>query len=579
MAPSIRGRARALHELLDALRRPADVLGHDTSIEEEESFRDQYVAVLDVIERVLTTDIDPLTRVSIRGGLHQAARSTLLSWKKERMQKLAQTVTETSVTRLVRALGPTFKDWEAERYSIAEYGEQQAAHVRAVVDELVQDHQQPAQLADTIMAISGLYHAAEMVSEPGPLLHDLAQRHPEIAVDVARCYIQKMIAGGDSKPTGLPVLLAGLRHQRRAEYEEMLREMSDASQSALRRDAADALVRIGDAEARSPLELDVSRRLLRDADISVVRSAIWGLAFAEIRQTEQLLATVELRGDIVAAELLAKVWAFRSAGQRPSPDERTVQHLLRELLEVPDLGRAQWDIDTLLVSLAPLHSEAVVDFLLARLARQRRDRAARTTVDFSRGYDAIPYQGFSGLQEALRESPGYDAIIERLCVAVPSLEDSGDDAHGRREDIREVLRLLGQWDEALERIVRRWMTDGDCARLRAGAVVFQARPRDFVITQVSFIADVLQFLERCDDETRGIIGRAIESAAFANDYSVRTVGELDPVTLRIASEAEAHATRFSEAGMSAAARFYEGLARLAKEVLEREQRWNRARAT
>jgi hypothetical protein len=579
IAPSIRGRARALHELLDALRRPDNVLGHTTSIEEEESFRDQYVAVLDAIERVLKEDVDPLTRVSIRGGLHQGARFTLLPWKKKRMQELAQTVTESSATRLVRALGPRFKDWDSELHSFAEYEEQQAAHVRSVVDELVQGHQQPAQLAETLMAISELYDAAETAGEPGPLLHNLAQRYPEIAVDVARRYVQESLTGGDDCPAGLPVLLAGLRHQRRAEYEELLCDMSSAGHAALRRDAAGALARIGDAEARTELELDVSRRLLRDVDISVVRSAIWGLTFAELGQTEQLLAAVELRGDVLAAEQLAEVWAMRSEGQRPRPDERTVQHLLRELTEVPDLGRAQWNIDTLLVSLARLHPVAVVDFLLVRLSRERSDRAARTTVDFGRHYDAIPYQGFSGLQEALRESNGYDAIIERLCVALPSPEDSSEDADGRRENVREVLQFLGQWDEVFERIVRRWLTDGDCVRLLTGAVLFEARPRDFVITQANLIADVLQFVERCGDEIRDIIWRAIERAAFANNYTIRTIGELDPVTLRIASEAEAHATRFSEAGMSAAARFYAGLARLAKEALEREQSWSRVRAT
>src|SRR5690606_36039827 len=172
----------------------------------------------------------------------------------------------------------------------------------------------------------------------------------------------------------------------------------------------------------------------------------------------------------------------------------------------------------------------IVRFLLARVGRERVDRASRTDFSMRSSYDAIPFQGFSGLRESLRATEEYDSLIEELCDALMN----GMNNEGTvRDDARVVLGQLGPWDDTFERVVKRWIESRDCRRLRASALLFEERPRNFAIVHSAFVAELLEAANACGLETYEPLVQSIENATFANDYYARGEGTPHPVTLRI----------------------------------------------
>lgn len=91
-----------------------------------------------------------------------------------------------------------------------------------------------------------------------------------------------------------------------------------------------------------------------------------------------------------------------------------MEHLLNELTEVYDLGRAQYEISAMLCSLALDRPHSVLDFLIER-GRREEAMWRREVWDFSQEQsDAVPYNGFAGLQEALQKSAEYESIFDHF---------------------------------------------------------------------------------------------------------------------------------------------------------------------
>ena len=563
----VRGRHLALGQLLDALHRPDGALGHEVSTEEEESFRDQYLATLDAIERLVRRGLDPLALVAIRTDLRSSARFTLLPWKAERMRAVAAMVEESSATRLISALAHSFKEWDPEQDSHEDHERRWIATVRETVAELVNQSGPAETVALTLGNACDLYNAAGAEYEPGFLLHTLAEGYPEIAREIAVWSLRKTAAGEAAHPEWLTPLLGALRTKRPDVYTDLLKHAAASEEPKLRQVAAAAVYRVLGESRRSNLELEVIRRLMADPDLNVVRTALASLAFTDVEQVDPLLSAVRLHGDIGAAERLAEAWAMRREERLPNPDEATTRHLLSELTLVPDLGRAQWDVSRMVAAMACHYPEAIIDFLTARVVREHA-WIAEEEFDLKARYDAIPYRGFEGLQESLRKSERYEEIIERL---LQSLNRSLDGVIVRNDVAHAVLSTMDQWDDVLERMVRRWIDARECERLRNSGLLFEQMSRDFVLRNRLLVADLLEAVEACGQEIRLSIERSLELSAFGDDVVVRTVGEPHPVTLRLASEAEAAAPDLSMQGRAIGAAFYSHVAERARKELEVER--------
>jgi hypothetical protein len=562
------GRHQALAQLHNALRRPFGSLGHAVSADEEESFREQYTAVFDAIERLIQRGTDALGLVSIRSELNSAAQFTLLTWKAERLRKIAASIQESRATRLVIALSYGMRDWYPDRATYEERERQLAAMRRLAVEELVQAGETADGVARTLAAECDVHEAAKAHYQPGHVLWHLVQQHPDIAVGVGRWVIAGADSGDSRYAKWLPPLLAALRVAKPTEYQALLRQAAASHWPDLRWAAAAALTRVQGDRRRTPSEFELLRALLADQDLVVVRSALASLPYLDIDQTESLLPEVSLHGDESAAERLADAWAMAENDQHPMVDAATAARLLGELTEVPDLSR-DWHVARMLAVVAQHHPQAIVDFLCERVRRERTSWAELRADELLSRYDAIPLHGFPGVSEALRATAEYDAILERLLSPLWTTE-AGDTE--RKAVALEVLRTLGGWDAELDRIVRRWIAAGDCERLRFSATLFGQLPRTFIVTDHTLVGALLSAMDRCPPGSRSLIEQALERAAFGNDFVVRTVGEPHPVTASIAEKSDALAAQFEENGHHVAASFYLRIAQRAREEIATDQR-------
>jgi hypothetical protein len=438
----------------------------------------------------------------------------------------------------------------------------------AVADELASEGASPSDVAQKLADACDHYDTAKTSYDQRRLLHVIAERHADLARDVATWCLERSLAGDGGHPEWLPALLGPMREARPEEYESLLRRAAAANVEVLRRAAAAALYRPFGGPARSPLELELTRAFLTDADMIVVRTALASMAFMELEQVVPLLSLIQLRGEPAAAHALADAWSLRSGEESPAPDEKTCKHIFAELLEVPDLGAAQWDVSRMLAALARLHPEATLDFLSARVERERKQWATNEDFPLTGRYDAIPYSGFEGLQDALRGSGRYETVMERL---ISSLTTIVDGKAVRNETAHTVLGALGGWDEVLEKIVRGWIATGACDKLVMGSSLFEGMRRDFAIGNKDFVAALLDASESCGPRVRATIEGAIETSVFSNDFVVRTVGEPHPMTSRIATEAETIAAEMSAAGVTRAAAFFSRIAKRAREDLDEER--------
>ncbi|HEY0929648.1 MAG TPA: hypothetical protein VGE27_06985 [Gemmatimonas sp.] len=564
----------ALRVLLNALECQRGTLGHEVTEDEEEAFRDQFTAILDVFDVIVRSRVDPVAMLLIRTRLHIAAHHTHLDWKASRMREVAATVPDDEDTRLARALGYFNSDWHVADRSVEEEMAADEENRIRVAKELAAGTPVVPLLVARLGAMCEAWMAARDSCDASPLMYSLASHDPALALALARHLLEHAAELATPQVEWLSSLLTALRPKDTSGYGGLLEDASAHDDRRVRAAAAWSMARVLGARQRFPSEMVVLRRLLRDAELVVSRAAIRALAVMEAAQVELLLGDVQVHGDRVAARNLADTWGMRRRDDTiPILDDVTATHLLGELVPVPDFGQAETSIGLMLSAIAETFPHRILDFLDARIRREHMFRAERASegriLDFSRDdYDAIPYRGFDGLQDAFERSPDYVGVIERVLGALGTVVD-GSLVHDAAA--HDVLRNFGRWDGVLEEVLRGWMTRGDHDMLVRASPLFSRLTANFVLDQHPLMADLLEFLDACEPSVKATVTNAMIEGAFSGPPVARSVGTPSLVLSRVADGAALHAEFYAAAGRPRVHAFYAELTTQAREQLERER--------
>lgn len=574
LSGDVRERHAALPVLLNAVGCQRGTFGHELTEQEEAEFEDQFAAILDVLEDVVEQGTDPVAMLLIRTRLHMAAYQTHLDWKALRMREIAASVLDNEDTRLARALAHFNTHWESFERSIEEDMAADEDNRARVAVELAAGYPASSSLAVRLGTVCEAWVAAREFCDASPLLHRLATQDGALATALAQHLLEVATASPTVQIEWLISLLRTIRNQDSDSYDDLLIAASTHIDKRVRAAAAGSMEQVLGDNRRSSNELVVLRSLLRDRELVVARASIRALTFMEVDEINSLLGDVQLHADRVAAGNLSDIWHMRRRGKPiPRPDEATVQRLLAQIVSVPNFRRSEPSIGEMLSTLAELYPHDVLNFLDARVREEHRLRAERQRqgqiLDLSDdSYDAIPYGGFEGLQDAFERSPDYVGVIRRVLGALGSVVDGVVTHDAAAHD---VLSSFRRWDSVLEDVLRGWMMGKDRDMLVRSASLFTQLGSTFVLEHHSLVADLLEFLEECEPATRTTVTKALMDGALSGPPIPRAVGTPSPMMTGIEAGAESLAKVYAGVNRPQACRFYEDLSELARECLRRER--------
>lgn len=581
LSGDVRERHAALPVLLTALACQRGTFGHEVTEEEEAEFGDQFAEILDVLEDVVAKMKDPVAMLLIRTRLHMAAHQTHLEWKALRMREIAASVPDNEDTRLARALAHFNTHWESFDRSIEENMATDEENRARVAVELAAGYPASSSLAVRLGTVCEAWFAARGSCDASPLLHRLATQDGALATALAQHLLEEATAFPRFQIEWLISLLRTIRNQDSDSYNDLLTAASTHTDQRVRAAAAVSMVQVLGDNRRSPNEVAVLRSLLRDRELVVARASIRALTCMEVDEVNSLLGDVQLHADRVAAGNLADIWYMRSRGEPvPRPDEATVQSLLTQLVSVSNFRGAEPSIGVMLSSLAELYPHHVLDFLTGRVHEERRLRAERQSNESILGlsddsYDAIPYGGFEGLQDAFERSSDYVGVIRRVLASLGAVVN-GTLVHD--PTAHDVLSNFGRWDRALEEILRSSMFAGDFDMIVRSSSLFSRLTASFVLDEHALVGDLLEFLNGAEAATRVAVTKALSDGAFSGPPIVRSVGTPSATLVRVAESAASLAERYAGDGRPLVQAFYEELSREAQRRLKNERERDAAAA-
>lgn len=570
-----RERHQALAVLLGALHCQNGTLGHEVTKDEEAAFGTQFSSILDVLEEMVRSCDDPVAMVLIRTRLHRLARHTLLDWIAKRMRTIAASVADDESTRLARALGYFNSDWDVQGRSVNEGMAVDEDNRTLVAKEIIAARSDAPSLVEQLGDVSEAWIAARESCDASPLLYSITSMDVGVGAELADYLLEHAANLASSRVEWLIGLLAAIRLRDTVGYESLLKRASTHGDRRVRMAAALSMARPRDDNSRSKEELSAVQRLLQDQELTVARAAILALTYVDAEQVASLLGDVQLHGDQVAASHLANVWGVRRANDAlPRMTEAAAQHLLVQLVPVPSFHDAETSVSEMLAVLAEMYPHRVLDFLDARVREEHRRRAERQDngqiFDLSRdSYDAIPYRGFDGLQDAFERSPEYLGVIRRVLGSLGVVVD-GILVHDAAA--HDVLGSFSRWDSVLEDVIRGWMMEKDHDMLVRSSSLFAKLDASFVLEQHPLVADLLEFLGDCEPVIDSSVTVALTDGAFSGPPIVRSIGTPSPMLTRIEQGAGALAEFYAGVGRPRVCSFYMNLAGLARGRLESERK-------
>lgn len=559
LGPEPRGRIWAVEGLLEALQPPESQFGHVVTDEEEGGFRLQYEAAFNAIERIAAESEDALVRVKLRDGLQWVPRRTRLAWKQESARQLIDRLPENEEMVRVRVWGRLFREsFQVPAQGYERIRELREELTRQTASGLLREAGDAQGIIDYIVAEHSRFQSAHMRAEPGYLLAAIAEARPDIAVELA-----DWIVDADEGSSGvafapwLPVLLMMLREKRVEDYARLLGRALSSGRSDLRWSAAGTLARVGDPQWNDQ-ERSHARTLLADANPRVRAEAVEAIGRIPAGQRAEFVESIEIGGDPGVARAVAELWAYRPAEDRVRISEKEAKRILDALVELPDLGHPQGELDQMLAVFARWHPLHVLEFILERAARET-DNAAHAGEDGYARYDAVPYTGFQGVWGALQGAAEYPAIVRRLLEALA--EETRRSSVSWVRGTMDVVRRIMLWDNEVERAIREWMDAGKCEEVALVDALLSDQPSLFVVDHRDFLTDLLIWARGCRPEERERIERALLTSTLRT-IQARRRGEVNELDLRLRDQARGIAEELARgaADRRPAAAFFETVA-------------------
>jgi hypothetical protein len=570
MSADARGRHLALKALLHALERPDRSYGHVVSQGEEQRFREQYDAALVSLTRVVNSSPTPLMRVRIKLELRRKARHTLVPGLGAAMIALYDSISETSDTERVRAIGNGMTDfgpgesWETRRDALQQLRGR-------VVDSLANSTaaDDAWQALDVTCAD---FDAAGEGYTAGYVLWDLTTRYPSVGGAILARLLMRAENGDVIRADWLPSLLAPFRDMDHAYFQATLTRAGASDHWSVRRGAALSLNRNLAVVEWTAAETAVIRALLADDSGEVRSAAVAALSATSAATAATLLGDIRVGADVEIAKHVGNLWENRGSDDAPILTEDTARGLLTQLVEVRDLGSAQYELSSFLATTSRQFPGLVVDFLIDRVTREfsSLDESDFTYAD---RYDAIPYDGFAGIQEGLRDSGLYETVLERILRTVQEIPS---DEWQLREKMSQLFDVIGDWDPRFEDVLLGWARSRDCDRLGSAALLFEHLRRDFVLSARSFVEELFVTSANCSEAIRARLADGLERGALRSSSVGLHIGEIDPVQSQLATHGASIAAEIRAAGASAeVAELYERIAVSAQGAVDRAVRRGR----
>jgi hypothetical protein len=548
-----RGRVLAAQELLAALNPPSSELGHEVTRKEQEEWRPQYEAALAALERVLAASSDPHVRMTVKDELIRTIRRSRLPWLRARARRVRMSIDETAAMMHARVVA-----WKFGHDPWLEHRGTRARRAKGLARGVITQVGGPdaGGFVEFLRFQCASLAAAGLDSREAPLLENLVEMRSDLAVGTA-AWVLEPRPGDRVYAEWLPSLLTGLSQHQPEAYSLLLEAAAGDPRAEVRHTAAVTLHHAG-RRGISAAEVALARALLRDSDRRVRTAMIDALFSFPATLAGELIGLVALEGDQSMASAVGQLW-FRPAGDEPLLSDATAERLLRQLIEVPDVGDQHGGIERMVVAAATRWPVFVVDLLLQRVRREVASRSHYGEPGHVR-YEAVPYPGWRGVWDGLRAAPGFPAALRRF-------RDAFREMHDELEDTAiDLVRDLVAWDAELEAVLREWIVNENPEEIRALGSFLEGLGPTMVLDHPTFVTDTLAAATALGHDVELHIRSALVRSASRQHRPViaRWVGEIDELDVRL----EAEARRFAE-GLPSGGSLHGVYATVAAEAAER----------
>jgi hypothetical protein len=522
-APDLRVAVDAVALLEGFLREPVAFFGRTVPDGISESWRDEQLAVLDVLRQAAETGgLHPLTALRARQAVAWQARRGSAAVREAARQAWQVITDRYQLDLLIELSGsPAIDDEDLD----ADPFDHEARRVRAdnrrdrLIDQLLAEDAS-AELLDRLEDLCDLLgRAGKGPANPAPLLWSLGERDPERGAELAELLAQ---APDRSFTSALRPLLAALVAVAAKRAVEIAHAALDDGSAVKARAVAGGWTwppwAWSDQELRGVFD-----RLVCHGDPitrSTAMDRLRTLAHDDPAAATATVLAVRIDSSIVAEAVATLLVELHDRGH-PLKDPAAVSRILHSLTPLPDLGR-YW-VGELLRRLAQAHLLAVTKFLLDRI-----DLACDQAEDTDR-LEAVPF-GWTAVPEGQRAAdlPGAAEALRLVRDAV--LEP--DWAHEWWTPQLFAALADGYGEPALD-VLCEFIVAGDEAHVLASAQLLREAPHGFVLQRVSFVAEFLAAARGIGADCLSEAEGALRASAFGG-VRTRTPGEPDPeaVTLR-----------------------------------------------
>lgn len=500
---------RAVQSLEQALRGPEPLFEMKISDDEMGLWNPEQLRVLGAISDVAKQTSSSIVQIEIKKSLRRQAKHGFSESVKARATEIIDSVADSYELRLTRFLMEDwFHDVEPEdsknpESSYAAYDARMAEERNDVATRFAREH------PDARDAINELAERLEAIETSGTrpqsrfFMLALADLDAKYATEMCDALIEAPI---DPVSRHFSAFLASSRRL------DALAALKIADRAVRTKDAALCLA-VAErytwndwAETAFEGELHLIRRLLRDDDMWIRRTAVSSLAplgRVDSRAAIELALKVEVGEATVVANALATMLqaGFGVPCEELSDDE--IRTILRKLSAIPELN--DHAIQNFIKFACTKCPKDVVKLLLDRVD------------DFEgkgSGYAPVPYLGFRHALETLPESTEYEGLLRQIrnhkCVGnigrffwLPRLYSTVSSGFGPTS-----LRVLGEWIDS-----------GDRKKLEGASNLLQDAGQELVLENVEFVANFIERAHALGETCYRKVAGALEGAAVSGTSS------------------------------------------------------------
>jgi len=352
--------------------------------------------------------------------------------------------------------------------------------------------------------------------EPRSLLAFLAGHSPTRAAGLVRWML-----GNPERPLagGLHTLLTGLRRAIPEALTTALRALEQGD-VAERRQLAGYLADGSWFEDATSQELDLLRRLLRDADVPVRANGLLAvLRYGRVDRSEAI--ELALGADLGTHAQLADYFSQTFRDEHAELSEAQARLALEKLAPIEALN---WSATQLLVRLGEDAPAGVIEFLVERALRGRDP-----------GFEPVPYDGFEGDLLSGADDGEYMRLLRRVRQAARDTDDALV-----RHHFGSVFWQLDRDVDACLLVLHEWLsTDDDDQVAAASALLWQMpfgrvrggeeREEAWVVLlrRPWFVVDLVQRAAEHGGRVQERVDEVLRAVLSAGTYG-RSMGGIDP---------------------------------------------------